>query len=146
MALYRAGRFRDALRELQAFRRITGRSDQNHLIADCYRAIGAPDKGIPFAREAIAARLPEATRAEAAIVAASALADMGRYGEALSLLGRFPARRDVGEDWELRLWYVTGDLLERSGRPREAIREFRRILRHRHDAFDVAERLAAMGG
>src|SRR6266567_9363666 len=38
LALYRAGRFADALGELQADRRITGRIDHNHLIADCYRA------------------------------------------------------------------------------------------------------------
>src|SRR5262249_10903929 len=36
LALYRAGKYREALRELQAYRRITGRQDQNHLMADCY--------------------------------------------------------------------------------------------------------------
>src|SRR5262245_61288912 len=40
MALYRNERYREALRELQAYRRITGRPDQNHLIADAYRALG----------------------------------------------------------------------------------------------------------
>jgi hypothetical protein len=35
-------------------------------------------------------------------------------------------------------------VLERAGRPRDAAREFRRILRHDADAFDVAERLAAL--
>src|SRR5207247_4654714 len=33
-----AERYREALRELQTYRRITGRADQNHLIADSHRA------------------------------------------------------------------------------------------------------------
>src|SRR5688500_16526385 len=30
LALYRAGKYREAIRELQAYRRMTGRADQNH--------------------------------------------------------------------------------------------------------------------
>ena len=146
IALYRTGRYRDSLRELQAYRRITGRADQNHLMADCYRALGSPEKAIPLVREAIRSRLSDAVRAEAAVVGASALADLGRFTEGLSLLAAFPATGDVGRDWQLRLWYVTADLLERSGRRDEAVSAFRRIMRHDADAFDVAERLAAMGG
>src|SRR5439155_466722 len=59
MALYRAGRFQEALRELQAYRRLTGRLDQNHLIADSHRALGAPDKALEAARAALHARVPE---------------------------------------------------------------------------------------
>ena len=144
VALYRAGRYRDALRELQAYRRISGRLDENHLIADSYRGLGMPEKAVPVAREAVGAHLADETRAEAAIVGASALADLGRYEEALSLLHRFPSRRNVGRPWELRLWYVTGDVLERAGRRADAAEEFRRIVRYDPDAFDAAERLAAL--
>src|SRR5439155_1396028 len=52
--------------------------------------------------------------------------------------------RDVGRDHEVRLWYVQADLLERSARHPEAITVFRRILRVEPDAFDVAERVAAL--
>ncbi|HXY73092.1 MAG TPA: tetratricopeptide repeat protein [Actinomycetota bacterium] len=144
VALYRAGRYRDALRELQAYRRISGRLDENHLIADSYRGLGMPEKAVPVAREAVGGKLPDETRAEAAIVGAAALADLGRFEEALSLLHRFPSRRNVGHPWELRLWYVTGDVLERAGRPADAAEEFRRIVRYDADAFDAAERLAAL--
>ena len=144
VSLYRAGRYRDALRELQAYRRISGRLDENHLVADSYRGLGMPEKAVPLAREAVGAKLPEETRAEAAIVGAAALADLGRFDEALSLLHRFPARRNVGRPWELRLWYVTGDVLERAGRRTEAAEEFRRIVRYDADAFDAAERLASL--
>jgi len=144
VALYRAGRYREALRELQAYRRISGRLDENHLVADSYRGLGMPEKAVPVAREAVSGKLPEETRAEAAIVGAAALADLGRFDEALSLLQRFPVRRNVGRPWELRLWYVTGDVLERAGRRADAAEEFRRIVRYDADAFDAAERLASL--
>jgi tetratricopeptide (TPR) repeat protein len=144
LAYYQAERWRDALREAQAYRRITGRKDQNHIIADCYRALGSPERAVPLAEEAMRAPIPEETRAEAAIVAASALAEMGRFDEALAMLRRLPARPNVGRAHDLRVWYVTGDVLARSGRREEAAREFRRIVRHDRNAFDAAERLAEL--
>lgn len=144
IALYQADRFRDALRELQAYRRITGRLDQNHLIADCYRALGSPEKAIDPAREALRARLPDEVRAETAIVGASALADLGRFTEALSMLRASPTSERLSRDFDLRVWYVSGDILERAGRPAEAAEEFRRIVRHDPGAFDAAERLARL--
>jgi tetratricopeptide (TPR) repeat protein len=146
VALYRAGRYRDALRELQAYRRMTGRLDQNHLIADSYRGLGMPDKAVPVAVEAVRSRLRDEPRAEAAIVGASALADLGRFDEALGLLRGFPGRRDEADPWEIRVWYVAGDVLMRAGRPSEAAEEFRRVLRYDAGAFDAAERLAALAG
>lgn len=144
MALYRAERFREALRELQAYRRITGRLDQNHLIADSHRALGTPEKAVEPARDALKARLPEEVRAEAAIVGASALADLGRFTEALSMLRSPPTRDRESRDSDLRVWYVTGDILDRAGRKAEAAREFERIVRHDPGAFDAAERLAGL--
>ena len=145
LALYGGGRFREALSEMQAYRRISGRADQNHIIADCLRAVGRPERAVPLAEEALAARIPVEHKAEAAIVAAAALRDQGRFEEALALLRRVPTREDVGRDWVLRLWYVTADVLEAAGRREEAARAFRRILRHDPSAFDAAERLAQLG-
>jgi tetratricopeptide (TPR) repeat protein len=144
LALYRAGQFRDALRELQAYRRISGRVDQNHLIADSHRALGSPEKAVEAAREALRARVGEDVRAEAAVVGASALADIGRIDEALGLLRSVPAGRSGVKESELRVMYATGDILARAGRTKEAAEQFRRILRYDADAFDVAERLAAI--
>jgi tetratricopeptide (TPR) repeat protein len=144
LALYQGERFREAMAELKAYRRISGRADQNHLIADCYRALGSPEKAVPLVEEEMRARVPEEARAEAAVVGASALADMQRYPEALALLRRFSRRSDVGRDWDLRVWYVTGDILERAGRPEEAAREFKKVVRHDSAAFDAAERLAQL--
>ena len=145
LALYGAGRYRDALRELQAYRRLTGRVDQNHLIADSLRALGHGDKAVEPVREALRARVPPEVRAEAAVVGAAALADLGRYPEALAMLKGFPTDPKRARDFDLRVWYATGDVLARAGRPREAAEEFRRVMRHDPAAFDAAERLAQLG-
>jgi tetratricopeptide (TPR) repeat protein len=145
IALYRAELFREALRELQAYRRMTGRLDQNHLIADCHRALGAPEKAIDPVREALRGRLSDEVRAESAIVGASALADLGRFPEALSMLRTFSISERLSREFDLRVWYVLGDILERAGRLTEAAEEFRRIVRHDAGAFDAAERLARLG-
>ena len=145
MALYRTGRYAEALSELQSYRRMTGRQDQNHLIADALRAVGRPERVVPLVEEALRAKIPNDAKAEAAIVAASALADLGRYEEALAFLRRARTNEDVGREYVLRLWYVAGDILSRAGRRREAAEEFRKITRHDPGAFDAAERLAKLG-
>jgi len=129
---------------MQAYRRMTGKADQNHIIADSYRALGSPEKAVPLAEEALRAGVPPDALAEAVVVGASALADLGRHDEALALLRRLPSRPDVGRDQDLRVWYVTGDILARAGRREDAAREFRRITRHDPTAFDAAERLAEL--
>ncbi|MEW6059836.1 MAG: tetratricopeptide repeat protein [Actinomycetota bacterium] len=145
MAHYGQGRWQEALAEMQAYRRMSGRADQNHIIADCQRALGHPDRAVPLAEEALTARgVPLAAKAEAVVVAASALADMRRFEQALGLLRRVRTREDLASPEVMRVWYVTGDVLDRAGRPREAAGEFRKILRHDPSAFDAAERLAQL--
>jgi tetratricopeptide (TPR) repeat protein len=144
LAFYQQERFREALRELQAYRRMSDRRDQNHVIADCHRALGAPEKAVAAAREGLAAPVEDEVRTECAIVAGAALADLGRFEEALTVLRSVPTRRDAAPAHDLRLWYVLGDVLERAGRLEEAADQFRLVLRHDPEAFDAAERLAAL--
>jgi tetratricopeptide (TPR) repeat protein len=146
LAYYQLEQYREALTEMQAYRRMSGRADQNHIIADCLRAVGRPDRAIQLAEEALRSRgVPLPVRAEAVIVAASALADQGKFEQGLGLLRRVRTREEVAGDEVIRVWYVTGDLLARSGRGAEAAREFRKILRHDPGAYDVAERVAQLG-
>jgi tetratricopeptide (TPR) repeat protein len=146
MALYQQGRWREALSELQTYRRISGRADQNHLIADAERGLGRPERAVPLAEEALAGRgVPIEAKAESVIVAASALADMGRFDQALGLLRRVRTRDDVARPEVIRVWYVIADILEKAGRPKEAAEQFRKILRHDPSAYDVAERIAQLG-
>jgi tetratricopeptide (TPR) repeat protein len=145
LSYYGVERFRDALREMQAYRRMSGRLDQNHIIADCHRALGAHDKAAAAAEEALAATIADEAKAEAVVVGASALADTGRYPEALALIRRFRSRPDVARPFDLRVWYVTGDILARAGRLEESAKEFRRVVEHDPTAFDAADRLAQLG-
>jgi tetratricopeptide (TPR) repeat protein len=146
LAYYGQSRWQDAVTELKAYRRISGRPDQNHLIADSLRGLGKPQEAVPLAEEALRDRaVPASAKAEAVIVAAAALADQGRVAEALAFLRRASTKEDVSEPWTLRLWYVRGDVLEKAGRRDEAAAEFRKIVRHDAGAFDAAERLAALG-
>ena len=146
LALYGEGRWQEAVTELKTYKRITGRADQNHLIADALRGLGKPAEAVPLAEEELRdKRVSAEAKAEAVIVAASALADQSRYPEALAFLRRAHTRDDVSEPYTLRLWYVRGDILERAGRREEAAGEFRKILRHDSSAFDAAERLSELG-
>src|SRR5262245_16630363 len=146
LALYRLERFSEALSEMQAYRRMSGRADQNHIIADCLRALGRPDRAVPLAEEALVARgVPLSAKTEAVIVAASALADQGKFDQALGMLRRIRTRDDVAGPEVIRVWYVTGDILERAGRKGDALREFRKVLRHDPGAYDAADRAAQLG-
>jgi tetratricopeptide (TPR) repeat protein len=145
LALYGQERWSEALTELKAYKRITGRVDQNHLIADCLRGLERPADAIPFAEEELRGNASNDAKAEAVIVAASALADQRRFAEALAFLGRAKTRDDISESYTLRLWYVRGDILARAGRKAEAAEEFRKVMRHDTSAFDAAERLAQLG-
>jgi len=144
LALYGQERWSEALTELKTYKRITGRVDQNHVIADCLRGLGRPADAIPFAEEELRGTAPNEAKAEAVIVAASALADQKRFAEALAFLGRAKTRDDISESYTLRLWYVRGDILARAGRTSEAAEEFRKVMRHDSSAFDAAERLAQL--
>jgi tetratricopeptide (TPR) repeat protein len=145
LAMYGLGRWQEALTELKAYKRISGRTDQNHLIADSLPGLGRPQEAVPLAEEVLRVKgVPNEAKAEAVIVAASALADQGRFAEALAFLGRARTREDVSEGYTLRLWYVKGDILERAGRRQEAAEEFRRVMQHDPSAFDAAERFAAI--
>jgi tetratricopeptide (TPR) repeat protein len=145
LALYGQGRWQEAVTELKTYKRLTGRPDQNHLIADALRGLGKPQDAVPLADEELRDKtVPPEAKAEAVIVAASALADQQRYAEALAFLQRARTREDVSEPYTLRLWYVRGDILEKAGRRDEAAKEFRKVVRHDSSAFDAAERLSAL--
>ena len=145
LALYQLERFPQALSEMQAYRRMSGRADQNHIIADSLRAVGRPDRAVPLAEEALRAKgVPLPAKAEAVIVAASALADQGKFDQALGMLRRIRTRDDVAGPEVLRVWYVTGSILEQAGRKAEARREFQKIVRHDPGAYDAAERAAQL--
>lgn len=144
IALYQGERWAESLSELQAYRRLTGRTDQNHVIADCLRAL---DRGIDQIADAAQplvedAQAPEDRRAEAAIVWAAALADTGDLGAGRSVLRRFLERPRSGDaEHDLRVRYVAADLAEQAGDQDDARRHLRSIAAVAGGFLDVDERL-----
>lgn len=149
VALYLDEQYAGALSELQAYKRLTGRVDQNHLIADALRALGrGVDRVVDAASELVEATdAPADRRAEAAIVWACALADAGDVGAGRAVLRNFWSRHVDGDgEYLLRVRYVTADLAARDGEASVARGEFEQILAADPDFLDVAERLDALDG
>lgn len=150
VALYLEEDYRDAMSELQAFRRLTGSVEQNHLVADCIRAVGEGEHRIPELIEEMEAAeepAPDAARFEGRIVWASWLADQGDVGAGRAVLAPL-LDEEPGEDVEehhLRAWYVAGDLAARGGDEDTARTWFRRVADVAEGFFDTEERLADLG-
>lgn len=144
IALYLDGDYAEARKELQSYRRISQEQDQNHLIADCLRALGRDVEQIPELIEAMSGA-PRDRVVEGRIVWASHVADEGDPVAALSILA--PALTvPSGEKPDAsaaRAWYVAGDLSVRAGRARQAADWFRKVVEV-GDEWDAAERLAAL--
>ena len=89
LVLYRLGHWRKAIRELEAFRSLAGDTVEQHpVLCDCYRALGRWAKVKEVWEEfqmADAAPSPDLA-AEGRIVYAGALADQGKFAEAIALL------------------------------------------------------------
>jgi tetratricopeptide (TPR) repeat protein len=144
LAYYRAGRWSEAARELSAFRRLAGSTEQNHVIADCYRAMHKPDKSIEYCDEVLPGRVDEAVYYEAQIVAAGALTDLGRLDEAIARLESLDLDPEGAKPHHVRAWYVLGDLLQKRGRFTQAREWFEAAAATAPDLTDAAERAARL--
>ncbi len=140
LVYYRLGRWREAARELAAYRRLSGRRDQDHLYADCERALGKPDRAVEILEDLPTDRLDEETHIEALVVLAGALGDLDRPGEAVERLLGGPVQPAEVMGHHLRLWYALADALERDGRRPEARGWWDAIYAEDPDFFDVESR------
>ncbi len=132
IALYRAEEYRGALAELQAYRRLAGSTDQNHLIADCLRGTGAePEEPVAVGMELVDdERAEPARRVEAAIVVAAALESAGQRRRARGVLDAVeaPALR-AGDEARARRHWFAAELAERDGDLAGAARQLDALLR-----------------
>jgi tetratricopeptide (TPR) repeat protein len=147
LAAYRAGRWREAVRQLEAYGELTDETDEVPALMDCYRALGRPKK-LADAWANLRQRSPEPeVLAEARIVAAGARADRGDLDGAIELLVAAGAARALRNpsDRHVRQWYALADLYERAGDLPKARELFVRVLQAEPDAYDVTDRLAALG-
>lgn len=144
VALYLSGDFAAAVTELQTYRRITGRTDQNHLIADCFRALGRDIDQIAELAESLIkdASAPIDRRTEAAIIWASAVADNQDVRGARAVLRRFADRTRIGDgEHYLRFRYLEADLAARDGAVDEARGIFEEVLALDGEWLDIADRI-----
>ncbi len=144
LAYYHQGRWQEAARELATFRRISGSTEQNPVLADSYRAMGKPNKALEYTDEIERGRVADAVFYEGAIVAAGALADMGRLDDAIARLEALDLRPNTAESHHVRAWYMLGDLLARKGRFTQAREWFEAVASADPDATDAPERLAKL--
>lgn len=140
LCYYHAGKWQEAARELLTFRRMTGSLEQNHVIADCYRALGRPERALEVCDEVSRKDVSSEIWAEVTIVAASALNDSGEPTKALARLMRADLTPKSVEPFHLRLWYVQADTLEKLDRSAEARKVWERILAEDPEFFDVSDR------
>lgn len=131
IAMYRAEEYRAALTELQAYRRLGGSTDQNHLVADCLRATGAPaEEAVTVGLELVEdARAEPDRRLEAAIVVAAALEEGGQRRRARTVLAGTAATAERAEDEaRARRHWFAAELAERDGDTGGAVAELDALL------------------
>jgi tetratricopeptide (TPR) repeat protein len=133
-------RWREAARELSAFKRLSDRHDRDPELADCERALGRPEKAVELLTEFDPTDVDDDVFVEALIVHAGALADLSRFDEAVEVIERGPLRPTVATFQHLRLWYALADALEGAGRRHDARAWWDAIYADDPEFFDVADR------
>ncbi len=145
LTLYRLRRWKLAAAELEAFRSMTGSTEQHPVLADCYRALKRPAMVAELWDELRQASPSAELVTEGRIVAAGSLADQGKLKEAIAVLsqGKWRLPRQPREH-HLRRAYALADLLERAGDVARARDLFERIQRADARFGDVGRRLKAL--
>ena len=144
-AAYHAGEYAEALSELRAAKRMNGSNDFLHVMADCERALGRPEKALDLARNPAVANFDDALKAEMTIVEAGARRDLGQVDAALRTLEHAPLRSQSRADWVVRLRYAYADTLAAAGRRDEAVEWFHRTVGiDGNEITDAAERAAQL--
>jgi tetratricopeptide (TPR) repeat protein len=126
LSAYAAGRYAEALTELRAATRMSGRPDLLPLIADAERGVGRPERALALAASDEARTLPVDGRVELAIVASGARRDIGQPDAAVVALQIPELRSGQREPWFARLAYAYAEALEVVGRSAEAMTWLRR--------------------
>ena len=144
LVLYRLGRFKAAMGELEYFRELSGSVEQHPVLADCHRALGRWADVEALWRELGAASPSAELVTEGRLVLAGAKADRGELPAAIKVLEqgwRLPSRP---RGHHLRRAYALADLYERAGRSPRARELFRWVETHDPHLADVSQRVRAL--
>ncbi len=144
---YRTGRWAEALAELRAARRMTGRGEYLSLMADSERALGRLDRALELAHSDDARRLPRAAQVELRIVESGVRRDQG-LADAAVLALQVPELSDGRlRPWSARLFYAYGDALLAADRPEAAREAFSRaVVADEDEETDALARLDELDG
>ena len=145
IALYRLGQWRKAAAELEQARRLHPMPEQLPVLADCYRALRKFSVVEEIWLEIRQSSPAPAIMAEGRIVAAGALADQGKFADAIQLLLRVADAPKRLRDYHLKQWYVLADLYDRSGDIVRARNFFKRVAAADPRYADVTDRLNHLG-
>ena len=147
IAAYQTGRWAEALSELRAARRMTGRDEYLPMMADCERALGRLDRALALVREGSTADLDRATQIELRIVESGIRRDQGLSDAAVLALQVPELTRGRLRPWSARLFYAYADALLAAGRADEARDAFARAAEaDPDDETDAADRLDELDG
>ncbi|WP_431889565.1 tetratricopeptide repeat protein [Nocardiopsis alba] len=147
IAAYTVGKWQEALADLRAARRMSGRDNFLAVMADCERGLGRPERALEIASDPAAANLDTADRIELRIVAAGARRDMGDTKAALAELQVPELKERRARPYVARLFYAYADVLEELGRTDDAREYFARASSvDREGVTDADERLAVLEG
>ncbi len=144
LTYYRLGRWKLAVTELEAFRELSGSTEQNPVLADCYRALGRHAKVAELWEELRAASPGAALVAEGRIVHAGSLADQGRLEDAIAVLSASKRPTKRPQEHHLRVTYALADLYERAGDVPRARQLFGIVAAADPELGDVEARVRAL--
>jgi tetratricopeptide (TPR) repeat protein len=145
LTYYRLGRWKDAVRELEAFRQATGETDQHPVLADAYRALKRHREVEDLWEELRDASPAADLVTEGRIVMAGSMADRGDLAGAIALLEKSQRGIKRAQVHHLRQGYALADLYERAGDVARARELFRWVTAHEPEFADAAERASSLG-
>jgi tetratricopeptide (TPR) repeat protein len=145
LSYYRLGRWKQAVVELEAFRDLTGSTEQHPVLADCYRALGRHQQVADLWEELRSVSPSAALVAEGRIVAAGSLADQGELGDAIALLEAAKRAGKRPQEHHLRVAYALADLYERAGDLPKARHLFQVVATADPELGDAEHRFRALG-
>ncbi len=147
LAAYRTGKWRDAVKHLQAFATLTDSNEHLPVLMDCQRALRKPKKVAELWNELRQSSPEPDVLAEGRIVAAASLAESGDLQSAITMLSAAGASKALRNpsNRHVRQWYLLADLYERAGDVPKARELFERVIKVDRDAYDVGDRLANLG-
>ena len=147
LAAYRADRWNMAKIHLRTHFVITGDPEHLPLVMDCERA-NRRFRAVEKTFHELESGEPTAeVLAEGRIVMAASLADQQQYGEAIELLTKAGATKQLRNPSyrHVRMWYALADVFDRAGDTTSARELFARVVIAEPDAYDARVRLDELG-